>query len=221
MSQICFFFNFVLWLPNIGHIATYDFFLWQDDFLSFIIMFMGSTSYIKNPYLRAKMVEVLNCWMPQRRFIILCTPWWSMIYNCMVLYWKFVCHLHSGLSSTASLFEGHQLCLDYLVRNLLKLYVDIEFTGSHTQVSVTISTVSINQSVNFKSCQACVIYCFYFCSFLTSLIFDIILLSFWSIYGMSPVIETHGDKWGNITGQHFICTHFFTDTYSTFSVTDS
>ncbi|CAL4923244.1 unnamed protein product [Urochloa decumbens] len=76
-----------------------------DDFLSFIIMFMGSTSYIKNPYLKAKMVEVLNCWMPQR----------------------------SGLSSTASLFEGHQLCLDYLVRNLLKLYVDIEFTGSHTQ----------------------------------------------------------------------------------------
>ncbi|KAL6894677.1 hypothetical protein ACP4OV_008775 [Aristida adscensionis] len=76
-----------------------------DDFLNFIIMFMASTSYIKNPYLRAKMVEVLNCWTPQR----------------------------SGLNSTASLFEGHQLCLDYLVRNLLKLYVDIEFTGSHTQ----------------------------------------------------------------------------------------
>lgn len=40
----------------------------------------------------------------------------------------------SGLSTTASLFEGHQLSLEYLVRNLLKLYVDIEFTGSHTQV---------------------------------------------------------------------------------------
>jgi ubiquitin conjugation factor E4 B len=39
----------------------------------------------------------------------------------------------SGLTSTALLFEGHQLCLDYLVPNLLKLYVDIEFTGSHTQ----------------------------------------------------------------------------------------
>ncbi|KAK3146922.1 hypothetical protein QOZ80_3BG0275040 [Eleusine coracana subsp. coracana] len=76
-----------------------------DDFLNFVIMFMSSSSYIKNPYLRAKMVEVLNCWTPQR----------------------------SGMSSTASLFEGHQLCLDYLVRNLLKLYVDIEFTGSHTQ----------------------------------------------------------------------------------------
>lgn len=39
----------------------------QDDFLNFIIMFMASPSYIKNPYLRSKMVEVLNCWMPQRR----------------------------------------------------------------------------------------------------------------------------------------------------------
>lgn len=40
----------------------------------------------------------------------------------------------SGSSVTATLFEGHQLSLEYLVRNLLKLYVDIEFTGSHTQV---------------------------------------------------------------------------------------
>ncbi|XP_010497124.1 PREDICTED: probable ubiquitin conjugation factor E4 [Camelina sativa] len=52
------------------------------------------------------MVEVLNCWMPRS----------------------------SGSSSaTSTLFEGHQLSLEYLVRNLLKLYVDIEFTGSHTQ----------------------------------------------------------------------------------------
>ncbi|XP_011035828.1 PREDICTED: probable ubiquitin conjugation factor E4 [Populus euphratica] len=76
-----------------------------DDFMNFIIMFMASPTYIRNPYLRAKMVEVLNCWMPRR----------------------------SGSSATASLFEGHHLSLEYLVRNLLKLYVDIEFTGSHTQ----------------------------------------------------------------------------------------
>nr|XP_034915471.1 probable ubiquitin conjugation factor E4 isoform X1 [Populus alba] len=77
----------------------------QDEFMNFIIMFMASPTYIRNPYLRAKMVEVLNCWMPRR----------------------------SGSSATASLFEGHHLSLEYLVRNLLKLYVDIEFTGSHTQ----------------------------------------------------------------------------------------
>ncbi|KAE8694471.1 putative ubiquitin conjugation factor E4 [Hibiscus syriacus] len=76
-----------------------------DDFMNFIIMFMGSPQFIKNPYLRAKMVEVLNCWMPRR----------------------------SGSSATSTLFEGHELSLEYLVRNLLKLYVDIEFTGSHTQ----------------------------------------------------------------------------------------
>nr|GMC73565.1 probable ubiquitin conjugation factor E4 [Ipomoea batatas]GME16881.1 probable ubiquitin conjugation factor E4 [Ipomoea batatas] len=76
-----------------------------DDFMNFIIMFMGSPQYIRNPYLRAKMVEVLNCWMPRR----------------------------SGSTATTTLFEGHQLSLEYLVRNLLKLYVDIEFTGSHTQ----------------------------------------------------------------------------------------
>ncbi|KAK1432899.1 hypothetical protein QVD17_09802 [Tagetes erecta] len=77
-----------------------------DDFMNFIIMFMASPEYIRNPYLRAKMVEVLNCWMPRRS---------------------------GSLSVTSTLFEGHQLSVQYLVRNLLKLYVDIEFTGSHTQ----------------------------------------------------------------------------------------
>lgn len=76
-----------------------------DDFMNFIIMFMASPNFIRNPYLRAKMVEVLNCWMPRR----------------------------SGSSVTATLFEGHQMSLEYLVKNLLKVYVDIEFTGSHTQ----------------------------------------------------------------------------------------
>ncbi|KAH9298077.1 hypothetical protein KI387_029759, partial [Taxus chinensis] len=76
-----------------------------DDFLNFIIMFMASPLYIKNPYLRAKMVNVLNAWMPEK----------------------------SKLSAMATLFEGHPLALEYLVFNLMKLYVDIEFTGSHTQ----------------------------------------------------------------------------------------
>ncbi|BFG27012.1 hypothetical protein CerSpe_132860 [Prunus speciosa] len=76
-----------------------------DDFMNFIIMSVASPEYIRNLYLRAKMVEVLTCWMPRR----------------------------SGSSVTSTLSEGHQLSLEYLVRNLLKLYVDIEFTGSHTQ----------------------------------------------------------------------------------------
>ncbi|KAI3856381.1 hypothetical protein MKX03_034463, partial [Papaver bracteatum] len=55
--------------------------------------------------LRAKMIKVLFCWMPER----------------------------SGSSSIASPFEGHQFAVEYPVRNILKLYIDIEFTGSHTQ----------------------------------------------------------------------------------------
>ena len=51
--------------------------------------------------------------------------------------WHFVYCMCSGSSNTATLFEGHQLSLECLVRNLLKLYVDIEFTGSHTQVIPT------------------------------------------------------------------------------------
>jgi len=35
--------------------------------MNFIIMFMASPEYVRNPYLRAKMVEVLNCWMPRSR----------------------------------------------------------------------------------------------------------------------------------------------------------
>eukprot|EP01018_Ginkgo_biloba_P036582 Gb_15414 [translate_table: standard] len=76
-----------------------------DEFMNFIIMFMASPLYIKNPYLRAKMVEVLNFWMPHK----------------------------SNSPAMATLFEGHSLALEYLVFNLLKLYVDIEFTGAHTQ----------------------------------------------------------------------------------------
>ncbi|RDX82921.1 putative ubiquitin conjugation factor E4, partial [Mucuna pruriens] len=92
-----------------------------DEFMNFIIMFMASPKFINNPYLRAKMVEVLNCWMPRRSYII----------EYVFLHALFP--LCSGSSATSTLFEGHELSLEYLVRNLLKLYVDIEFTGSHTQ----------------------------------------------------------------------------------------
>ncbi|CAM6096554.1 unnamed protein product [Calypogeia fissa] len=80
-----------------------------DEFMSFIVMFMGSPLHVKNPYLRAKMVEVLSAWMPSKSDSV------------------------ALRNSMTSLFEGHQLALQYLVPNLLKLYVDIEFTGSHTQ----------------------------------------------------------------------------------------
>ncbi|CAM6081526.1 unnamed protein product [Calypogeia fissa] len=79
-----------------------------DEFMSFCIMFMGSPLHVKNPYLRAKMAEVLTVWIPSK------------------------INGEKLRNSMTSLFAGHQLALQYLVPNLLKLYVDIEFTGSHT-----------------------------------------------------------------------------------------
>ncbi|CAI5976781.1 unnamed protein product, partial [Closterium sp. NIES-65] len=38
-------------------------------------------------------------------------------------------------ASMASLFEGHPLAMRHLAPNLIKLYVDVEFTGSHNAVS--------------------------------------------------------------------------------------
>ncbi|CAI7757376.1 unnamed protein product, partial [Closterium sp. NIES-54] len=78
-----------------------------DEYMSFIVMFMGSPLYIKNPYLRAKMVKVLQHWMPSHSP----TP--------------------TVAASMASLFEGHPLAMRHLAPNLIKLYVDVEFTGSH------------------------------------------------------------------------------------------
>ena len=36
----------------------------MESFMDFLVVFSGSPLYIKNPYLRAKLVEVLNLWMP-------------------------------------------------------------------------------------------------------------------------------------------------------------
>eukprot|EP00271_Cylindrocystis_brebissonii_P000919 TRINITY_DN11118_c0_g1_i1.p1 TRINITY_DN11118_c0_g1~~TRINITY_DN11118_c0_g1_i1.p1 ORF type:complete len:1080 (-),score=209.96 TRINITY_DN11118_c0_g1_i1:1215-4454(-) len=78
-----------------------------DEMMSFLVMFVGSPLHIKNPYLRAKMVDVLTHWMPAR-------------------------FPNPTLSSRmAALFEGHPLAMQHLTPNLLKIYVDMEFTGGH------------------------------------------------------------------------------------------
>lgn len=68
-SKRLFFWFFVFSLTNSSAYALYHIYILvlQDEFMNFIIMFMASPNFIKNPYLRAKMVEVLNCWMPRRR----------------------------------------------------------------------------------------------------------------------------------------------------------
>ena len=91
-----------------------------DDFMEFLVMFSGSSLHLKNPYLRSKLVEVLAVWMPdagddegrpqsrrQRRGQV------------------------RPPSFASGLFEAHPTAIRCLVPHLIKLYVQIEFTGSH------------------------------------------------------------------------------------------
>lgn len=78
-----------------------------DEIMNFFITFMGNTSFVKNPYLRCKFVEVLRHWIP----------------------------FEDGYQSQKllSLFEVNPVSLKNLVPSLLYLYVDIEFSGGANQ----------------------------------------------------------------------------------------
>ncbi|KAI3993354.1 hypothetical protein MKX01_010097 [Papaver californicum] len=77
----------------------------MDEYMNFMMMFMANPKYIRNSYIREQMVELLN-----------------------------LCVSRSTLSSyTITIFQDNQLCLSYLVRNLLMLYVEKEFAESPNQ----------------------------------------------------------------------------------------
>ncbi|GMH33488.1 hypothetical protein BSKO_01322 [Bryopsis sp. KO-2023] len=86
------------------------------DVLIFLTVLMGSPSYVKNPYLRAKLAEVLHICLPdeatsQRRR-----------------------QPSFGASSSLSfIFDCHPTLREHLVPCLLQLYVDIEFSGRDSQ----------------------------------------------------------------------------------------
>ncbi|UPR03194.1 ubiquitin conjugation factor E4 [Chloropicon primus] len=80
-----------------------------EAFMTFLVVFTGKPDFVHNPYLRAKMVDVLHHWVPPPNVT------------------------HPLVSKMANLFEFHEIGKKSLVANLLKLYVDIEFTGSNTQ----------------------------------------------------------------------------------------
>eukprot|EP00903_Cladosiphon_okamuranus_P011191 g10560.t1 len=80
--------------------------------LSFLVLFIGTSGYMRNPYIRAKMVEALVAFLPAED------------------------DRRRGRRSNdpfASLFSGHPTACEFLGPQLLEFFVDIELTGSHTQ----------------------------------------------------------------------------------------
>ena len=77
----------------------------------FSVHFLGSPSYIRNPYLRSKLMEILFELTPERE-------------------------IEKGGPATINRFEyifkNNEVTVKHLVPSLINLYVDIETTGSTT-----------------------------------------------------------------------------------------
>ncbi|CAG8676292.1 43969_t:CDS:10 [Gigaspora margarita] len=78
----------------------------RDDLIVFIITFLKSSSYIKKPYLKAKLVEIL-------------------------FYFTFRSNDREVGMVTA--MNSHPLALNHLLSALMSFYVEVEQTGAHTQ----------------------------------------------------------------------------------------
>jgi ubiquitin conjugation factor E4 B len=87
----------------------------MDEYMLFFTVFMGSPSYIKNPYLRGKMVEALTSYMPPNE-------------DDGGDNWRPRVGGGRAADEVAMLFEVHPLVIGNMVRALISLFVDIERT---------------------------------------------------------------------------------------------
>ncbi|PRW05883.1 putative ubiquitin conjugation factor E4 [Chlorella sorokiniana] len=95
----------------------------MEEFMVFCTVFLGSPHYVKNAYLRGKMVEALQVYMPpdgteagRRRRVA------------------------ASAAEVAMLFEVHPLVIQSLIGSLLALYRDIEITDRHNTFYEKFST---------------------------------------------------------------------------------
>lgn len=79
-----------------------------EEIMTFMVVFMGSPACLKNPFVRSRISEVL--------FVLLQPQAGENRRRAPVA------------ASVQNLIEGHPMVQQYLVRSLMKLYVDIEFT---------------------------------------------------------------------------------------------
>ncbi|CAG8536201.1 5268_t:CDS:10 [Dentiscutata heterogama] len=78
----------------------------RDDLIVFIITFLKSSSYIKKPYLKAKLIEIL---------------------------FYFTFRSNDREVGMVPLLNSHPLALNHLLPALMSFYVEVEQTGAHTQ----------------------------------------------------------------------------------------
>ena len=90
----------------------------MEHFMLFFTLFLGSPTYIRNPYLRGRLVEALHCYMPENETDI------EAGFSARKRGWV-------GADEVATLFEVHPLVIKAMVQACISLYVDIERTDRH------------------------------------------------------------------------------------------
>mmetsp|Transcript_32953 Transcript_32953/g.54448 ORF Transcript_32953/g.54448 Transcript_32953/m.54448 type:complete len:1043 (-) Transcript_32953:431-3559(-) len=113
MEDIAHFFkNLTNYAPNVlEEVAIEE----LHDFLTLMVTFIGSPKYVKNPYLRATFTKLLRYLVPRNE-----TDDEQQ-------------HGSHGSQRLAAVFHTHTLAKRFLPQALMQFFVDIEFTGSHTQ----------------------------------------------------------------------------------------
>uniref|UniRef100_A0A1D2ADH7 RING-type E3 ubiquitin transferase n=2 Tax=Auxenochlorella protothecoides TaxID=3075 RepID=A0A1D2ADH7_AUXPR len=89
----------------------------MEDLMVFITFCLASPAYVRNPYLRGRLVEVLHALMPPNE-----DP--GSGFNAPP-------RTQASHAEIAALFQAHPLVLDNMVKSLVQLYVDIEMTDRH------------------------------------------------------------------------------------------
>jgi hypothetical protein len=79
----------------------------QDDFVAFLMAYSSAPQYIKNPYLRGKLLEVMSLLIPKGRDQ----------------------GFEFGGGNLATLFQEHEIAKKCMVKTLIQFYVDIEIMG--------------------------------------------------------------------------------------------
>jgi hypothetical protein len=88
--------------------------------LTFCVTFLGEGGYVRNPYLRAHLTEVLALFVPKKEAAGGKGGGGSAAGG-------------FAASRMASVLAGHTLARRLLAPALMGFFVDIEFTGAHTQ----------------------------------------------------------------------------------------
>ena len=87
----------------------------RDELMFFVLTFLTSTWYIKNPFLRAKIVEVSDCVNEE--------PICLSLTDSQVLFFGSIAYRDDGVSLLGPAMNTHPMALKHLISALMHFYI--------------------------------------------------------------------------------------------------